>query len=294
MTRLAHISDIHITVSEVGMTMRDWWSKRTASWVNLRLLGRGRRFRFSDRVLGVWREEIASRGVERVIFSGDATAMGFPSELERAGHLIGVDSGLAGIAVPGNHDYGTRKAAMSGDFERVFEPWLDGQRVDDETYPFAQKVGDVWLVALNSAKGNFWFWDASGRVGDTQLERLRQLLAELSPGPRIIVTHYPLFLESGRPERHARSLRDGPEVVRVAAEGGVKLWLHGHRHGFYWFENVPGVPFAMVCAGSGTQSGLWSYLEYDLEGDRLQGRRRVYDAGSGAYQDADGFTIRLK
>lgn len=293
MTRLAHISDIHIAASGFAMRWQDWMTKRTASWINLRLLGRGRRFRFADRVMQVWREEIASRGVERIIFSGDATAMGFLSELERAAHLIGVDKEIPGIAVPGNHDYGTRKAAASGDFERVFRPWLQGERIDAETYPFAQKVGDVWLVALNSAKGNFWFWDASGRVGETQLERLRRLLAELPPGPRIIVTHYPLYLASGRPERHARSLRDATQVVKVAAEGGVKLWLHGHRHGFYWFENVPDVPFAMVCAGSGTQSGLWSYLEYDLEGDRLQGRRRTYDARFGKYQDADGFTIRL-
>ena len=293
MTRLAHISDVHITASRLGMRLHDWWTKRPASWLNLRLFGRGRAFRYADQVLDVWRDEIVARGVNRVIFSGDATAMGFPSELERAADLLGATRGLQGIAVPGNHDYGTRKAAASGDFERYFEAWLDGQRLEDHTYPFAQKIGDVWFVGLNSAKGNVWFWDASGRVGETQLERLRKLLADLPAGPRIIVTHYPLFLANGKPEHRAHGLRDAAAVIKVASEGGVKLWLHGHRHGFYWFENLPGVPFAMVCAGSGTQSGLWSYLEYDLEGTKLQGRRRVYDADKNAFQEADGFSIRL-
>ena len=137
---------------------------------------------------------------------------------------------LPGVAVPGNHDYCTQAAAASGAFERCFAPWQRGDRLDDNVYPFAQRVGEAWLISVNSAKANRWFWDASGRTGREQLDRLRRLLQQLTPGPRILVTHYPICLADGRRESVAHGLSDLKETVAVAAAGGVGLWLHGHRH----------------------------------------------------------------
>src|SRR5262249_58328354 len=103
--------------------------------------------------------------------------MGFPEEVARAAELlrVGRPDSMSGIAVPGNHDYCTPAAMRSGAFERHFAPWQAGERVAEAVYPFAQRVGPVWLVAVNSATANTWAWDARGAVGAEQLARLQAL-----------------------------------------------------------------------------------------------------------------------
>src|SRR5262249_47472150 len=138
MIRLAHLSDIHITASPLGWQWHDWFSKRYLGWINFRWLGRGFRFCPADEILGVLMAELKERKLDRVVFSGDATALGYEVEFRRAAQLLGLTEGqvLPGLAVPGNHDYYTRAVQASGLFERYFAPWLMGERVDQAVYPF--------------------------------------------------------------------------------------------------------------------------------------------------------------
>ncbi|MBM4067810.1 MAG: metallophosphoesterase [Planctomycetes bacterium] len=283
--RLAHLSDIHVSAPRLGWQRADWFNKRLAAWFNFRCLGRRFRFRHGEEVLGILVEDLRTRGIDHVIFSGDATALGFEEELRRAVEELRVGDVAGGLAVPGNHDYCTVPAAASGIFERYFAPWQRGERIDGAIYPFAQKVGHAWLVAVNSCTGNRWAWDAGGSVGREQLARLERLLAELTPGPRILVTHYPVCLANGKPERRTHGLRDLDDVVRIAAAGGVKLWLHGHRHGPYCIDKPTLAPFPVVCAGSATQTGCWSYSEYTLDGNAIAILRRTFDPESRSFQD---------
>jgi 3',5'-cyclic AMP phosphodiesterase CpdA len=294
--RLAHLSDIHITAPRLDWAVRDWFSKRYAAWINFRWLGRRHRFRRADEALAALAAELRRRRPDRVVFSGDATALGFESELTRAAELLGLaDAGMPpGLAVPGNHDYCTRAAEASGLFERLFTPWQQGERVDGAAYPFAQRVEHLWLVAVNSCTGNFWPWDAGGSVGPGQRERLGRLLERLEPGPRILVTHYPVALASGKRERLTHGLRDVRETVKVAARGGVVLWLHGHRHHAYRLTDCPLAPFPVICAGSATQSGLWSYGEYAIDGEHLYGLHRVFDVQTLSFRDGDTFELELR
>jgi 3',5'-cyclic AMP phosphodiesterase CpdA len=292
MARLAHLSDIHITAPDLGWTRTDWFNKRLAAWMNFRWLGRGLRFRRANQVLARTMADIQQRRIDHVIFSGDATALGFEAEFQKAAEILRVDA-LAGLAVPGNHDYCTVPAAASGYFEHSFAPWLKGQRVGSETYPFAQRVGPVWLVGVNTATGNRLAWDAGGAAGPAQRRRLAQLLAELAPGPRILVTHFPICLASGKREHRVHGLRDLHELVAVAAQGGVALWLHGHRHSFYHFQEPPFAPFPVICAGSATQTGLWSYGEYTVEEKEIEVSRRVYNPEKDAFEEGERYTLRL-
>lgn len=293
--RLAHFSDVHVTAPRLGWRAGDWLSRRLTGWMNSRLLGRRRRFRGADQVLGELTADLARRRPDHVIFTGDATTLGFESELARAAKVMEVTAhdGLPGMAVPGNHDYYNRAAARSGLFERMFAPWQWGEREDDQTYPFAQGVGRLWLVAVNSCTGNFWSWDASGAVDRAQLDRLRRLLARLGPGPRVIVTHYPVCLADGQPERRWHGLRNADAVVRVAADGGVCLWLHGHRHGGYYVCNAEAAPFPVVCAGSVTQRGSLGYGEYTIEGRHLSAVRRTFSPESLRFEDRYTFEVEL-
>ncbi len=292
MVRLAHLSDIHITAPLTDWARADWLNKRLAAWFNFRVLGRRKRFRHANDVLTQLMKELDSRQIDHVVFSGDATALGFKGEFEKAAEILGVGK-RPGLAVPGNHDYCTIPAARSGYFEKAFSPWLKGRRVDNEMYPFSQRVGDVWLIGVNTATGNRWAWDASGAAGPAQSQRLERLLAELEPGPRILVTHFPVCVASGKAERRTHGLRDLQRLVQVATKGGVSLWLHGHRHGFYHFQKPPFASFPVVCAGSSTQTGLWSYAEVTIEGKRAMVLRRVYRISKRAFENGESVELEL-
>jgi 3',5'-cyclic AMP phosphodiesterase CpdA len=293
--RLAHLSDVHITTSPLGWQRRDWFSKRVTGYINLRWLGRRRRFRSAAEVLAALVDDIRRRRPDHVIFSGDATNLGFEAEFARAAALLGLggDDPLPGLAVPGNHDYYTRAIVTAEVFERHFAAWQTGERLDGERYPFAQRVGPVWLVAVNSCVPNRWAWDASGRVGKPQLERLERLLGRLGPGLRVLVTHYPVCRASGKPEVRAHGLRDLDKLVAVAERGGVSLWLHGHRHGAYHHARSHLAPFPVICAGSATQNKFWSYGEYHIQGRHLVGLRRIWDPELQDFRDSGHFEFEL-
>jgi 3',5'-cyclic AMP phosphodiesterase CpdA len=295
MIRLVHLSDIHVTAPHLEWTRGDWLTKRYAAWINFRWLGRRHRFRRADEILHTLAAELRTRRPDHIVFSGDATALGFEGEIRRAAELLEVTGKdpLPGLAVPGNHDYVTPPAAASGLFERYFAPWLVGQRVDGAVYPFAQRVSGYWLIGVNSCTGNRWPWDAAGSVGPEQLGRLERLLATLESGPRILVTHYPVFLASGKRERPWHGLRDLDDLVAVATRGGICLWLHGHRHGAYHLHESMHVPFPVLCAGSATQNHLWSYNAYTLEGQRCQVLRRAFDPKGCRFEDAERLELEL-
>jgi 3',5'-cyclic AMP phosphodiesterase CpdA len=292
---LAHFSDIHLTSRPLGWRVRDAFNKRPTGWVNLALLGRAARFRHANDVTAALRRECGSRGFDQLVFSGDATNLGFPGEFVEAARRIGVgDVHLPpGIAVPGNHDVYVGRAARDRLFEAAFAPWQHGRRVSADHYPFARKVGHVWLIALNSATPTFLSWDASGRVGAAQLARFRELCATLDDGPRIVVSHYPIMMGGHRPEPFWHRLRDWARVRDAAAECGVGLWLHGHRHRWYVLPPAANLPFATICTGSSTQTGRWGYHDYTIDGTHLTGVRRVYERTEGAFVDADRFELEL-
>jgi 3',5'-cyclic AMP phosphodiesterase CpdA len=290
--RLAHFSDIHVTAPHCNWRIGDWLSKRLTTWANLRVLGRGKSFPDSDRILTALAGDLAGRRFDRLVFSGDATAMGFDEEVSRAAHFLQVGRS-AGLAVPGNHDYCTPRAMNSGSFERHFAPWLEGRRVDESLYPFAQRVGPAWLVAVNSATANRLPHDARGRVGAAQLARLDKLLATLDEGPRLLVTHYPVRRGDGRPEHAWHGLRDLEAFLDVARRGQVAAWLHGHLHDAYHILPSADLPFVLLCAGSTTQKARWSYGDYTLSGNRLSVLWRVWDEQAGAFRDGSTADLQL-
>jgi 3',5'-cyclic AMP phosphodiesterase CpdA len=273
--RLAHFSDIHVTALKLGWRPADFLNKRLTGWANQRI-GRGRSFQKAEMRVQRMMIDIRARGCDHLVFSGDATVMGFEAETRVAAGSL--DFSLPGLAVPGNHDYYVRRAAGSGDFEQVFRSWQQGERVGDHVYPFAQRVGHCWLIGVNSARSNLLFWDARGGIGDDQAERLRQLLPRLSPGPRILVTHYPLYLADRTPEHRWRLLRDWRLLRQIAIEQRVGLWLHGHRHTNYVLEPLPDHPFPIICAGSATQDGRAGWNEYVIDGHDVEMTRHVWQA----------------
>lgn len=295
MIKLAHFSDIHLTAAPLGWRPRDLVGKRATGWVNVVVLGRRHRFRHANTVVEALLREFRTRGFDHLVFSGDATTLAFDTEMIEAARRLGVGDGSLppAIAVPGNHDVYVARAEKKRAFEAAFGPWQHGRRVGDHTYPFAQKVGHVWLIALNSSVANVWPWDASGRVGTAQLERFKQLTAELDPGPRIVVSHYPILTRNAKPEPRWHRLRDWQRVRDVAAECGVSLWLHGHKHHWYYLPVNENQPFISIGVGSSAQTNLWGYHEYTIDGWTLRGTRRVYNPEMKTFRDSETFAFEL-
>ncbi|HJZ59147.1 MAG TPA: metallophosphoesterase [Gemmataceae bacterium] len=294
--RLAHFSDVHLTVRPLGWRVRDLFGKRLSGWVNVKFLGRGRRFQHANAVVEGLLREFRERPLDHLVFSGDATTMAFENEMTEAARRLGVeDTSLPPcIAVPGNHDLYTFGASRRRVFEFAFSAWQQGERADpDHTYPFAKKVGHVWLIALNSSTANLWPWDATGKVGEAQLERFRRLVAKLDPGPRVVLSHYPLLTKHRKPEAKWHRLRDWARVRDAAAECGVSLWLHGHKHAWYWLPAGEHQPFPSIDVGSSTQTDRWGYHEYTIDGWTLRGLRRVYDPDTGQFKNDEMFELEL-
>ena len=260
MARFFHLSDIHVTVPRPGWTLGDVFSKHATGWVNWTVLRRRRRFGDAHLLLQRFVERVRAEQPDAVIFSGDATAMGFAKEAADAAELLHVRE-FPGFAVPGNHDHYTPAAVQRGGFEDSFQPWLLGERVDAEKYPFAKKIAGVWLVGVNSAVPNRGVWDASGWVGTSQLQRLDRLLTTLSADPRVLVTHYPFVQADGAPESSQHGLRDRFELAEIVSRHGIVAWLCGHRHHHYRLAPAVDLPFHLVCAGSATMRGESGYWE---------------------------------
>ena len=144
---LAHLSDIHVTASS-AWTKRDLFSKRITGWINLKIFGRGFRFRNTNEILNALMKDIKSQNLDSIVFSGDATALGFEEEMAKAAELLGLNGPdrHPGLAVPGNHDYQTASCVEQNHFENHFSPWQQGERIGTHTYPFAQKIGNICFI----------------------------------------------------------------------------------------------------------------------------------------------------
>ena len=279
MVKLLHFSDVHLTVPKLGWRRRDWFSKKVLGWVNVKLLGRGRRFKHANRVAKEMIAQAIRAQYDGWLFTGDATKLAFGPEFDRAAKALHVGEADTPpvVAVPGNHDYYTQRDAKSGRFEQAFGPWLQGVRVDDHRYPFARKIGHVWIIVLNTSHPRGWSAGASATAGEEQLARLTALCQRLDPGPRILATHYPLRDASGDVERRSHRLLDHEECLKAATACGIGLWLHGHIHKPFVLPASEDVPFPLICVGSATQTKRWSHNIYEIDGYELRMTRRTWN-----------------
>ncbi|HQR43227.1 MAG TPA: hypothetical protein PLX97_11100, partial [Gemmatales bacterium] len=164
-----------------------------------------------------------------------------------------------------------------------------------QVYPFAKIVGPLFVVGVNSCQWNRWSWDSTGRVGVDQMLRLERLLASEAAQERlkILVTHYPVKLANGKPERRHRHLRDLHDLLKVAHQYGVKLWLHGHRHHAYAMEATAELPITALCVGSGTMHNHWSYGEYLLDGESMTVKQYTFHPETSRFVQSQERELKL-
>lgn len=210
-TRLAVLSDLHVSVDETG-TWRV--SHRTEERLEATI------------------DSLNDRDLDAVLFAGDLVQSGLRPEYEAFDRAIDrLEHPL--YAIPGNHDLIDREGGKSlslSEFERRYTP---GE------LPYHERIGGVDLLALNSNRStrDSIATSYTGRLAPESLAWLEDKLATLEdplvavhhnlPGTRSILldTLEDLPVSGGSPD-----FETAAELVDVLERGGAPLALTGHVH----------------------------------------------------------------
>ena len=290
---LAHLSDLHLS-SLRGVRPRELMDKRILGYLSWR--HRRRREHRSD-VLDALRADLHAEHPDHFAVTGDLTHIGLPQEFrEAADWLARLGPPQDVTVVPGNHDAYVREP-----WHRTFAQWSAYMRSDDAgsgagnagegdaVFPSLRVRGHVALIGLSTALPSAPFL-ATGRLGERQLARLEQLLAQTGAAGlfRIVLLHHP-------PGRHTvrwrKSLRDGAALRDILARQGAELTLHGHAH-FSAATYLDGARARNLAIGVPSASAIGKHIDrhatYHLYRIRREGERWRLRVAVRAYSVADG------
>lgn len=268
--RIAHFSDLHLLSLE-GARVLDFANKRWIGGLNL-ITNRGRHYH--THVFEALVRDINEQGIEHCICTGDITNLALEQEFRYARERFDqIEIGPSEVTVlPGNHDAYVAKGAdyFTGYFSDYTEP-DDGWRWDDGDWPLVRVRGSIAVIGLSTSLATPWF-TAYGIVGDRQLDRLRQVLADdrLRGCHRIVAIHHPPAGSYAR--SRIRGLRDRHALAEVLADVGAELVIHGHEHRDLR-HTLPG-PDGGEIPVLGIQSGTYEAGKADR-----RARYRIFDTG---------------
>jgi 3',5'-cyclic AMP phosphodiesterase CpdA len=274
--RIAHCSDLHL-LSLAGARALDFANKRWIGGLNL-LANRGRHHHTS--VFEAMVADFNRSAIDHIVCTGDITNLALEEEFRFARRFFdGIELGPEHVTVlPGNHDSYVRRGAtyFAEHFEPYSRPDADWAWTDDDRWPVVRVRGPLAVIALSTSLQTPWF-TAWGRIGETQLARLEQALADprLIGCFRVVAIHHPPAGERARSA--VRGLRDRGAFADVLARAGAELVVHGHEH-LDLVEHLAG-PAGMAIAVRGIQSGTYEAGKPDR-----RARYRIYeiDTATGA------------
>lgn len=287
--RLAHFSDIHVTVPPLSESWGGLLGKRAAGLANYYVGGRKRAFDDVEARVAELLADIDRQGVDHVLCTGDLTSMSYWAEFERCAAVFGDRAYQPSryTVLPGNHDRYT-SAAVS---KRGFEEWFGAVSTPTGEWPFRKDISpEVTVVGVDVCRPT-GFLDSSGWCGPDQRQRLADLLAapDLSGRTVIVALHYALLLADGRPDSSIHGVRDWKELLAVleGPRAHVDLVVHGHVHDAYVLERER---LAIACAGSATDlRHAGGYNVYEVANDgSLTIERRTWDRGQRGFVPVDG------
>ncbi len=286
--RIAHFSDIHVTLSPMQQGLRTLWGKRSAGALNYYVGGRKRHFEDVEERIERLLEDVDMQMPDHVVCTGDITQMSYEEEFVRCARLFGDRIREPGryTVIPGNHDRYTEDTATL--FDRYFGDLSAGVPETGPRFPFRKDVGSVSLVGLDLARPTT-LTDSSGLCGPEQLEALSEILGQLATAGRstIVLMHYGFYRSNGQPDRPHHGIRDAEALMAVLDDSRyrVDLVLHGHMHRSYVVRTRRR---AVICAGSATDLAHGGgYNLYELGEDEVVVHRRNWDPAANAYRAAE-------
>jgi 3',5'-cyclic AMP phosphodiesterase CpdA len=181
-------------------------------------------------VLEALTQDLRSVRPDHIAVMGDLTNIALPTEFPQALawlRTLGAPSQVS--VIPGNHD-----AYVELPMRPTLGLWDSYTRPDEGTdeseteYPWVRVRERVALVGVSTAIPTLPFL-ATGRVGESQLARLRDALVELGERGcfRVVLIHHPPLDDL---TKWRKRLVDSAAFARVIEQAGAELVLHGHTH----------------------------------------------------------------
>ena len=231
---LAHLSDLHATPVVIDNPIQ-LLNKRFFGWLSWRV--RRQKVHWPA-VVDALISDLKQVAPDHLAVTGDLTNISLDREfaaarvwLERLGNPRDVS------VVPGNHDAYVAVPA-SASWNLWSDYWVSdaadaGRGVPAgsdprEQFPTLRVRGPLAIVGLCSALPTP-IADASGTLGDGQLDRLARMLADLGDSElcRVGSIHQPV---SPGATHERRELRDAAALREVLRRTGAELVIHGHNH----------------------------------------------------------------
>jgi 3',5'-cyclic AMP phosphodiesterase CpdA len=290
MFTLAHLSDPHLAPLPQP-TWSELIGKRATGYLNWR---RKRRFIHVRAVLDTITADIAGKA-DHIAFTGDIANIALPEEFTRGRvWLQGLGTPKDVSLVPGNHDIYVRGAAH--DAERCWGEFMQGDNANSvhsdasgnerSAFPFIRRRGPLAMIGACSGVPTAWGM-ATGKLGARQLAALGLALDEQRDAGlfRVLLIHHPPVSQAGWQKR----LVDAAALLRVIAEHGAELVLHGHDHRrmINWLEGpngsrVPAVGVPSASAAPGMAKDAAAYNLYRIDGTPGAWRCEMVSRGIGA------------
>jgi len=247
--KLVLLSDLHL-VSFESLRTRDFFTKRSLAWMNLR-------FNRKDAVKGGSIARLAIQRVkalqpDHILFTGDFSNMALPSEFELARDVLAPIWDPARLSVvPGNHDYYALDSVKAHTFEHYFRELIWGAS-GGTAYPGIKTIApNVALLLFRSTHylpGILSF----GWVSNTQIKRAKSALQALKPAFTIAAFHHNLHRRGLMSELTGRMLKR-KQLKANLLNLGVKLVLTGHDHHHLEYPvQKKGQSMDVICSGSTT------------------------------------------
>lgn len=297
-TTLAHISDLHLPPARLFSTWQ-WNLKRIVGLINWY---RNRRTLYLSSAAAALAEDIVAMAPDHIAVTGDLANFGLPGEYQTGLDWLATLGPLERVSlIPGNHDIYTGRSdaaclAAWGHYMRC-DAWGRGVAADAGQFPYVRRVGNVAVVALNSAVPTKLFL-ASGRVGERQLRALAKTLDDLRDTGllRVVLIHHPPLPGQAPPRR---ALVDGRQLQDVLMRHGADLVLHGHNHRdtVVWTGHGGGAHIPIVGVATGSvgrvhpHEPLARYNLYRLEGEPGSARIEMITRGLAS---SGGNVVELK
>jgi 3',5'-cyclic AMP phosphodiesterase CpdA len=271
MTRIAHLSDIHIS-SPTATLARLWQGKRLLGGMNMLLF---RRHELQNLRFPALLHHLEAQHVDHIILSGDLTTTALHAEFQHARlELNPFFKNHTLTTIPGNHDIYTPREADERRYEHYFAE-THGLSESQHGYPFVKIIPPhIAIIGLNSCvpTGLSGAW---GLLDDEQLQRLPALLRAHQDHFRILVLHHFLLDRHGYHGLPRRGLRNRDALLSILQKEGCELVLHGHEHARYRYTlDGPQGPIPVHNPGPATcvssaRHHPGGYLIYDIQDQRI-------------------------
>jgi len=259
MIRIAHLSDLHF--AQTTYDLSQFCSKRWLGNLNFLLF---RQHTYKADHLWMLPDFLRTLHVDGICVTGDLATTSLPEEFAQGKKWM-EQLPKPFFVLPGNHDMYTRSSEREKLFYRYFpERALEEKRVT--VHPLKEKW---WWVGLDCAVATSIFFSDGTFFKETEVA-LNQILAKIPSDEHVIMgNHFPLF-GHGNPRHDLKRRRHLQALLKKYPQ--VKLYLHGHDHGFYLIDRVQeGLPLVLnsgSCAHA--RKGTFYLIEMDGKGCQVQ------------------------